>query len=1140
MANLNFKICSFNCAGLRERKKLCNVLKLFEDKKADIVMLQETHLLEKDRTYLEKIWKGTVHLSGDRTNSKGLLTLFSKKIDPENIEIIHKDERTLVSTCELDKKTKVVVTNVYAPNNNKDKISYFKQLINILKEKLINRDEYCLICAGDFNTVKDNDMDIISGQPHCDDTVKMFNTFINELFLSDSWRLLHQMSRMHSWRRGNIARRLDYILTDESITSYLQSSNIEPIGFSDHLLVSIQIQLTNFNYGKSYYKMNTSILLNQDYVKMMNREIPKIIDTHSRLDPHLQWEMIKVEIRELSQKFCKKIASKKFGEKQQIKKDLDRLEKQLSINPFDENKIAEQNLKKQKYEEVIAEETRGIRIRCGLKWMEEGEKNTKFFLSLEKKRNAQNTIQEIKKNNGRVITDEGEILSEIGKYYEKIYNNEEENKTNFSDNDFDIFMSDLVIPCLDKEQIEFCDRNFVLEDIAEAIKGMKNGSAPGLDGIPIEFYKIFFNQIQTVLFNCFMFSLEKEKLATSQQRGVLSLLHKGKGLSRDNLDNWRPLSLTNADYKILAKMIARRVQTVLHDIIDKDQCGFVKGRDVSVLLREIDDIIENERDSLSEHILLALDYRKAFDTVSTEYIKKCLNLLGFGPYLRSWIKILLNDRKFRVKNGGHISKDYEMTRGVRQGCPLSPLIFIMSIEFLGLKVRQSDKIKGIRVHKFNVVHKIKQYADDTTFLLNGLTDFREVLSKIKDFSIISGLELNKNKTYAFQLSARTAEINEFEDITFVDKIKLLGIWYSRSTSARNIKDNWEGKINQLERILSLWSKHRLTMIGKVLVIKVFGLSLFIYLMKSIGLPQAVLQKINRIFFAFLWKRNFKEGRTFERVKRKIMCRSIEEGGLDMINMNTMQEGFMIKWSLKLISENNEKWTALPQIYLEQIGNVNTFLCNTSKGEFKGLETIKSEFWREALGTWLTHAGAKNFLGVDGLKFYEQPIFNNKDILYQNKTVFLEEAISKGVFMIKDIVSENNTVISLTEYINKFGLYPRAHIDYFHMLNALNKKIEGLQRESSGIKEKAEHAIHLKNKQIRKILDNDYSEIPCGKKLWERKLNSDISDLYVNSLKCTREVKLRELLFKIYHNIYPTNLILQKIGIKRTNKCAFCQ
>ena len=461
MANLNFKICSFNCAGLRERKKLCNVLKLFEDKKADIVMLQETHLLEKDRTYLEKIWKGTVHLSGDRTNSKGLLTLFSKKIDPENIEIIHKDERTLVSTCELDKKTKVVVTNVYAPNNNKDKISYFKQLINILKEKLINRDEYCLICAGDFNTVKDNDMDIISGQPHCDDTVKMFNTFINELFLSDSWRLLHQMSRMHSWRRGNIARRLDYILTDESITSYLQSSNIEPIGFSDHLLVSIQIQLTNFNYGKSYYKMNTSILLNQDYVKMMNREIPKIIDTHSRLDPHLQWEMIKVEIRELSQKFCKKIASKKFGEKQQIKKDLDRLEKQLSINPFDENKIAEQNLKKQKYEEVIAEETRGIRIRCGLKWMEEGEKNTKFFLSLEKKRNAQNTIQEIKKNNGRVITDEGEILSEIGKYYEKIYNNEEENKTNFSDNDFDIFMSDLVIPCLDKEQIEFCDRNFV-------------------------------------------------------------------------------------------------------------------------------------------------------------------------------------------------------------------------------------------------------------------------------------------------------------------------------------------------------------------------------------------------------------------------------------------------------------------------------------------------------------------------------------------------------------------------------------------------------------------------------------------------------------------------------------------------------
>ena len=698
----------------------------------------------------------------------------------------------------------------------------------------------------------------------------------------------------------------------------------------------------------------------------------------------------------------------------------------------------------------------------------------------------------------------------------------------------------MTIPSLNEEQRNYCDSDFSIENMSESVKSMKNGSAPGLDGIPIEFYKIFFNQIKTVLFNCFMFSIEKGNLTTSQLRGVLSLLHKGKGLSRDNLDNWRPLSLTNTDYKILAKMIATRVQKVLCDIIDKDQCGFVKGRDVSVLLREIDDLIENEKNSYSDHILLALDNRKAFDTISTEYINKCLGILGFGPYLRGWIKILLKNRTFCIKNGGHISKDYEMTRGVRQGCPLSPLIFIIAIEFLGMKVRQSENIKGIEIRKYNVVHKIKQYADDTTFLLNGITDFREVLSKIKDFSMISGLELNKNKTYALQISPLVAKIDQYENIKFVDKVKLLGIWFSRSETARNIKENWEGKIEQLERILAMWSKHRLSMIGKVLVIKVFGLSLFIYLMKSIGLTQEILQRLNRLFFTFIWKRNFKEGRTFERVKRKIMCQDIEEGGLNMIDINTMQDCFLIKWCLKLIVENKEKWAALPMKFLEKIGNINTFLCNIDIGEFKGLDIVTSAFWREALKAWLRHSGAEKFLKVEEIMPKEQPIFNNKSIKYQGKSLLLDESLKKGIFLVKDVMSSENTIITLVQFINKFGIYPRAQLDYFIIINALKKILSQEKGETANIQERAKYPLNMKNKQIRKLLEDNYKEISCGRKLWEKKLECDVFELYINSQSCTKEVKMKEMLFKIYHNIYPTNVILQKIGIKNSNKCDFCQ
>ena len=138
------------------------------------------------------------------------------------------------------------------------------------------------------------------------------------------------------------------------------------------------------------------------------------------------------------------------------------------------------------------------------------------------------------------------------------------------------------------------------------------------------------------------------------------------------------------------------------------------------------------------------------------------------------------------------------------------------------------------------------------------------------------------------------------------------------------------------------------MFGKVLVIKVFGLSLFIYVMKSIGLPLTILQRINKMFFSFIWKRNFKEGRTFERIKRKVLCTEVEEDGLNMIDIHAMQECFMIKWCLKMIVDQNEKWTALPKKYLESVGEVNAFLCDTLKEDFKGLNTISSDFWKKHL------------------------------------------------------------------------------------------------------------------------------------------------------------------------------------------------
>ena len=122
MANNALKICTFNCSGLRDRIRLCSILRLIEGKKVDIAMLQETHITELDRAYIEGIWKGTVHIQGESTNSKGIMTLFSKNLDPENINLIYSEDRIMLSTYEKDKDTRFIIQNIYAPNSDAVKL----------------------------------------------------------------------------------------------------------------------------------------------------------------------------------------------------------------------------------------------------------------------------------------------------------------------------------------------------------------------------------------------------------------------------------------------------------------------------------------------------------------------------------------------------------------------------------------------------------------------------------------------------------------------------------------------------------------------------------------------------------------------------------------------------------------------------------------------------------------------------------------------------------------------------------------------------------------------------------------------------------------------------------------------------------
>ena len=275
----------------------------------------------------------------------------------------------------------------------------------------------------------------------------------------------------------------------------------------------------------------------------------------------------------------------------------------------------------------------------------------------------------------------------------------------------------------------------------------------------MNFYKIFWNKLKKYFINSINYSYEHCTLTDMQKQGIITLLPK-KDKNLAQLNNWRPISLLNIDYKISTKAIANRIKKVLNTIINDSQTGFLKGRYIGENIRTIFEVIESLNNENKPGLIFFADFEKAFNSIDHDYIFKVLNYFNFGNYFINWIKMFYNDAQSCVVNNGHMSEFFKIERGVRQGCPLSPYLFILAIDVLYKSVQNDANIKGITIYDREI--KNTAFADDATFMMNGskLT-FTTLISKIDSFSKISGLKLNSSKSIILRSGTLKNSIETF-------------------------------------------------------------------------------------------------------------------------------------------------------------------------------------------------------------------------------------------------------------------------------------------------------------------------------------------------------------------------------------------
>ena len=167
---------------------------------------------------------------------------------------------------------------------------------------------------------------------------------------------------------------------------------------------------------------------------------------------------------------------------------------------------------------------------------------------------------------------------------------------------------------------------------------------------------------------------------------IITLLPK-KGRDLLLLKNWRPISLLNSDYKILSKILSLRMKKVSGLLISNDQYGFIKGRFIGENIRLFIDIQSVCKIENIDGLALSIDFEKAFDMIDWNFMYDALRVFGFDQYFINWVKLLYTDIQGRVINNGFASDSFEIKRGVRQGCPLSPYLFIIAVEVLGCFMR---------------------------------------------------------------------------------------------------------------------------------------------------------------------------------------------------------------------------------------------------------------------------------------------------------------------------------------------------------------------------------------------------------------------------------------------------------------------
>ena len=548
------------------------------------------------------------------------------------------------------------------------------------------------------------------------------------------------------------------------------------------------------------------------------------------------------------------------------------------------------------------------------KWARVGDRCTKEFFEHHNGTRKPAPITHMLDEEDRPISTQGELEAHILQFYRQLYTKDPQVEDNMAARE-ECFH--FIKQTVTEEHNMVLMQPLTMEEVKKAMKNLPAGKAPGVDAVPAEFYQDLWEEIGADIFNFAAESIEQAHISAEMNVSKIALLPKTEDRSR--IKNFRPISLLNTLYKLIAKIYATRMKPLLHHWILPSQTGFVPNRcildNIFLAFESIDWALESNQ-NIS---LVLLDFEKAYNRVSWTFLEKTMEKMGF---VESWIKrvmsLNLNASATIVVNGKQ-SQAFQLQRSVRQGCPLAPYMFLLTVDVLGQMLQHPEcQVKGLRLPDNSFITN-QMFADDTPLLLEGVPDnMDKAIAVINKFGRASGAKLNLHKSVGVWVAhtERNWTWGEEEGLKWLqpgEVTRYLGYPFGIHIS-KHEKDN--KMLGQIRKHLHRWAGNRLSVAGRIMIANQVILSSIWYFASCMDFSNQALKLARATVRNYIWSGK-REANTRARVKWATVVLPIVRGGVKILDPLWQTSALLVKLLIRGMSVGYEPWKTLVRYRVAQ-------------------------------------------------------------------------------------------------------------------------------------------------------------------------------------------------------------------------------